>query len=227
LAKFDPPSSDSSVNRRSFFRQILGRGVEHIEDAGRALAEKFNEVIPHDSPSGITAPAAHADRNRDIPLQLRYLRPPGAVDERFMVDLCGRCGDCTRACPAQCIELDLEGKTALGLPYIVARRSPCVICTDLSCMKACSTGALNLVENIPQIDMGTAVLNEKTCLRGPVGNEEDCRLCISHCPLGETAITLDPRRQTVQVLEGCVGCGVCEQVCPTEPASIWVEPRTT
>ena len=28
----------------------------------------------------------------------------------------------------------------------------------------------------------------------------------------------------VGVGAGCTGCGVCERACPTEPASIWIEP---
>ncbi len=219
MAESKPPSSDSSVNRRAFFRQIFAKGVEKVEEAGRAFAERMQEAIPPEAKSSPPPPTYS-----DIPLPVRYLRPPGALPEPLMLSECSRCGDCVRACPAQCIQLDPEGKTAGGLPYIVARESPCVVCDDLSCMKACPTGALVPVDQLQQINMGVAVLNDSSCLRGPFGDREDCRLCIAHCPLGEKAITIDPYHNIVQVLEGCIGCGVCEKNCPTEPASIWVEP---
>lgn len=60
---------------------------------------------------------------------------------------------------------------------------------------------------------------------------KECNLCVSECPVGgaisiETLTTVDgkTKRQPV-VHEPCVGCGVCEMVCPTESASIVIEAR--
>jgi ferredoxin-type protein NapG len=137
------------------------------------------------------------------------------------------------ACPAQCIQLDTaqpdREPLADGLPYIIARQSPCVVCSDLSCMKACPTGALQLVAQPADIHMGVAVIDHRRCLRGPEGYQpgspagEDCQLCVTQCPLGGSAIGFDAAGR-VQVRRGCVGCGVCERACPTEPASIFVQP---
>jgi len=59
----------------------------------------------------------------------------------------------------------------------------------------------------------------------------ECNLCVSECPVGgaismESFTTSDgkTRRQPV-VHEPCVGCGVCEMVCPTESACIVIEAR--
>lgn len=59
----------------------------------------------------------------------------------------------------------------------------------------------------------------------------ECNLCVSECPVGgairmESLQTADgkTRRQPV-VLEPCVGCGVCEMVCPTEQPCIVIEAR--
>jgi ferredoxin-type protein NapG len=56
---------------------------------------------------------------------------------------------------------------------------------------------------------------------------EICDLCVRTCPI-EGAIrmvALDAQRWTPEVLEPCLGCGVCEMACPTEPASITILPR--
>ena len=58
---------------------------------------------------------------------------------------------------------------------------------------------------------------------------EVCDLCVRHCPI-EGAIALeklsgDPadKRHRPIVKDACVGCGVCEMMCPTEPVAIRVE----
>lgn len=54
-----------------------------------------------------------------------------------------------------------------------------------------------------------------------------CDLCVRTCPIKE-AISLEPLAngfKTPVVHEPCVGCGVCEMVCPTEPAAIVIDPR--
>lgn len=56
---------------------------------------------------------------------------------------------------------------------------------------------------------------------------EICDLCVQTCPI-EGAIRLVPLASggmTPEVLEPCLGCGVCEMACPTEPAAIEIKPR--
>lgn len=61
-----------------------------------------------------------------------------------------------------------------------------------------------------------------------------CDLCVVECPIGEHAIRLVPLAPedggapglfTPEVRRGCVGCGVCEMICPAEPAAIVVDAR--
>lgn len=60
-----------------------------------------------------------------------------------------------------------------------------------------------------------------------------CDLCVRECPVAN-AIELRPlkgadgvERMTPVVLEPCVGCGVCEMVCPAEPAAIVIDAQAT
>lgn len=58
-----------------------------------------------------------------------------------------------------------------------------------------------------------------------------CDLCVRECPI-EGAIALVPmsddpadKRKTPKVAETCVGCGMCEMICPTQPVAIVVDGR--
>jgi ferredoxin-type protein NapG len=65
-------------------------------------------------------------------------------------------------------------------------------------------------------------------------DREPCDLCVLECPIGDSAIALVPFESadgrvthTPEVRDGCVGCGVCEMICPPDPAAIEIEPRAT
>jgi ferredoxin-type protein NapG len=69
-------------------------------------------------------------------------------------------------------------------------------------------------------------------VRGHPYDRELCDLCVLECPIGETALALEAvvdaegaTRMTPTVRAGCVGCGVCEMICPQEPTCIVVDER--
>ena len=216
---------DSAVSRRGLFRRVVLSGLEQLEQAGLQLSRSVESRL-----------GLPQDRS------VRFLRPPGALADRELAETCSRCGLCVEACPAQCITItpgdEGTGRPAAagGLPYIIARESPCVVCDELSCMRVCPTGALRLVDGAEQIRMGVAQVDVQRCLRtapsdrgqvatagGPKAGGEDCLVCVTQCPLGEKAIGVD-QNGLIDVRSGCIGCGICEWACPTAPPSIYVEP---
>lgn len=70
-------------------------------------------------------------------------------------------------------------------------------------------------------------------------DRDPCDLCATHCPIGEDALRLVPLaetergeepagpRRTPEVGDACVGCGVCEMICPVEPTCIVVDAGAT
>ncbi|MBF0152376.1 MAG: 4Fe-4S dicluster domain-containing protein [Magnetococcales bacterium] len=67
----------------------------------------------------------------------------------------------------------------------------------------------------------------------PYDLEIPCDLCVRECPLPQAirmehpkdAQGFDGAALLPTVSKNCLGCGVCEMVCPTEPSSIRVQPR--
>jgi len=211
------PSDDKPIDRRRFFRQglrelfkPLAKAIDPFEQTARQLGA-FS--APHESTASATS--------RPVPLKL-WLRPPGAVKEVDFLNTCSRCGTCATVCPVQCIKIDSTGESGAGAPYINADSAACALCASLACMNSCPSGALVPVPLL-DIDMGTAVWKEQSCVRET--KSEDCTICVDHCPLGTAAIELIAGKVVVKPL-ACVGCGVCQHDCPTDPKSIVVIPKS-
>jgi ferredoxin-type protein NapG len=126
-----------------------------------------------------------------------------------------------QACPVSAIRLVWSGDPLLnGKPAIEPEIQACVLCPDLSCMKACPTGALQPVAR-QEIRMGTAAVLPERCVRT---TGEDCRICVEKCPVGPAAIDIPYEGAEVSVMpDACTGCGVCEMACPVQPRAIVVE----
>jgi ferredoxin-type protein NapG len=203
---------DKPIERRQFFRRGLG---ELLKPLAKALEPIEKTLAPLNKPASATS----SPPPQTVPLSL-WLRPPGALSEKKFLETCSRCGECVSVCPADAIRLDPTGEKGGGAPYIVAADSPCVACDGLLCMSSCPSGAL-VPTPLTQIKMGTAVWRDHLCVRP---SDQDCRLCADACPLGTAALEIVGRDVLVKPL-GCIGCGLCENVCPTEPKSITVIPK--
>ncbi len=201
------------MDRRRFFRQglrelfkPLASGLENIERITHELG-KLDDTTPRRT----SPPTTTTD----------WLRPPGAVEEQTFRETCSRCGICVSVCPAHCIKIDSSGIKGNGAPYIIPLDMPCVVCDGTPCMHNCPSGAL-LPTPVAEIDMGTAIWDQHSCLRT---HDQSCQICVEQCPMGSAALEVQDNRIVVHE-DGCVGCGVCEKHCPTAPKSIVVLPKS-
>jgi ferredoxin-type protein NapG len=196
---------EKPVDRRRFFRLGLSELLRPLAKAAQPLERIARELGKLDQSPG------DADKLRA--LKDVWLRPPGSLPEAKFVGTCARSGECVAACPVHAIKID--PKMAGGAPFIDADAAACVVCASLACMHVCPSGSI-VPTSINDIDMGTAVWNSSTCVRT---QGESCTICIDKCPLGSAAIELKSGQVAVNPL-GCIGCGVCQQQCPTSPKSI-------
>jgi ferredoxin-type protein NapG len=223
MAKDDRP-----LDRRQFFRrgfsELLKPLAKSLEPVERTIGEFERLSKQASASSALSASSAKAqaaaggEPANKIPLQL-WLRPPGALPEQKFLETCSRGGECVTACPADAIKLDRTGAAGKGGPYIDPNEMACVACDGLACMSACPSRAL-VPTPLTQIKMGTAVWREHLCVRS---RGETCTKCVDVCPLGTAAIDCVNNEIVVKPL-ACIGCGLCQQHCPTQPKSITVIP---
>lgn len=154
----------------------------------------------------------------------RHLRPPGALrDDEDFIQACIGCGLCGEVCPPRCIDFHAsDGAAQANTPFIDPEIRACILCSK--CMQVCPTDALSITD-IHQVDMGIAQIDQAACY--PWVNRGICGACVSICPLGEQAIGFKMWNQyRPLVRDGCVGCGLCVEVCPHPSLPIWIVARS-
>jgi polyferredoxin len=149
----------------------------------------------------------------------RLVRPPGAKVEAPFVSACVRCGECMAACPNNALQpaLGEGGLEALGTPILAPRIGPCLQ-NCAACGTVCPVRAIEpfTVEEKTHLYMGTAYVDRSRCIAWADGKK--CLVCDEACSydaISQQMVEGVPR--PVVNPDICVGCGMCEYVCPIEP----------
>ena len=148
------------------------------------------------------------------------LRPPGALKENDFIKRCIKCNKCAQICPNDSIEMaDISCGKNMGTPIIFPREIPCYVC--MKCTAVCPTGALeSKIDLKEKVKMGIAEIDTEKCL--PYLSVI-CRACFEHCPIFREAIYLEDEMYPKVNTDKCIGCGICERVCPVEGSAVIVK----
>lgn len=155
------------------------------------------------------------------------IRPPGAGTEADFLSRCTACGLCMKICPTGGLQPALSdaGLAGLWTPQLVPRIGYC----DYECNRCgevCPTGAIAAlpVEEKKSTKIGLAAIDATRCI--PYAYGRDCMVCEEHCPVPDKAIYFVATEVTLRDgqprellqprvdADKCIGCGICENVCP-------------
>ena len=205
------PETEPDQGRRSF---LVGAA---IATATAATAQAQMKVD-----GGLAVIIDKQAPKRDTPLT-----PPGSISARHLQKHCTACQLCITVCPNHVLRpsTDLMHFMQPTMSFETGYCRP--ECTR--CSQVCPTGAIKPItkEEKTVIHAGHAVWVKDNCV--VLTDGVTCGNCARHCPTEAIQmVEYDHNGQTVMIPsvdeEKCIGCGACENLCPSRPFSaIYVE----
>lgn len=169
-----------------------------------------------------------AIEDKKIPSRNTPIVPPGAVGLRHLTSHCTACQLCVSVCPNEVLRPSTD-LSRLMQPESSYERGYCrPECTR--CSEVCPAGAILKITPADKsaIQVGHAVWVKENCI--PLTEGVECGNCERHCPVGAIIMVAsdknDPESPKIPVVNEavCIGCGACENLCPSRPFSaIYVE----
>ena len=211
-AKVEAEGGETPSGRRMFLT-MLGLTAASVASA------KKDKLVD----GGLTVIEDKEPMKRETPLV-----PPGAESLRNFRRHCTGCQLCVAKCPNGV----LRPSTDLGSlmqPVMSYENGYCrQECTR--CSEVCPAGAIKPYEEGAKssIQIGHAVWVKERCV--VLTDEVSCGTCARHCPVGAISMVKydagDGKEVRIPAVneERCIGCGACENLCPSRPLSaIYVE----
>ena len=166
--------------------------------------------------------------DKKVPKRATPIVPAGALSFRHFAQHCTACQLCVSVCPNQVLRPSGDLKHLMQPEMSYERgycRPECAKCAEV-----CPTDAIHLADLTEKssVQIGHAVWVAQNCIVNTDG--VSCGNCARHCPTG--AILMVPKdaddgkslKIPVVNTERCIGCGACENLCPSRPFSaIYVE----
>lgn len=161
--------------------------------------------------------------DKKIPERGTPITPPGALSARNMALHCTACQLCVSVCPNQVLRPSTN-LMKLMQPEVSYERGYCrPECTK--CSEVCPTDAILPITKADKssIQIGHAVWVKENCI--PLTDGVECGNCARHCPTAaiqmvpSAADDNDSPKIPVVNTERCIGCGACENLCPSRPFS--------
>lgn len=211
VSKIETASSEPDLGRRSF---LVGSAIA----AGTAAVAQAQMKVD----GGLAVIT-----EKEAPKRQTLITPPGSVSARHMQKHCTGCQLCVSACPNNVLRpsTDLMHFMQPTMSFEIGYCRP--ECTR--CGEVCPTGAIKPItkEEKTAIHAGHAVWVKDNCV--VLTDGVSCGNCQRHCPTGAIQmVEYQHNGQTVMIPaineSRCIGCGACENLCPSRPFSaIYVE----
>ena len=161
--------------------------------------------------------------DKKIPNRENPIYPPGSLNARNFAQHCTAYQLCVSVCPTQVLRPSGNLATLMQPEMSYERgycRPECAKCAEV-----CPTDAIHLTSLAEKsaIQIGHAVWIKENCV--PLTDGMECGNCARHCPAAaiqmvasDPEIADSPKIPAINV-ERCIGCGACENLCPSRPFS--------
>ncbi len=156
------------------------------------------------------------------------ITPAGSISARNMATHCTGCQLCVSVCPNDVLRPSTD-LNHLMQPTVSYEKGYCrPECNK--CSQVCPAGAIRpiSIEDKSSTQVGHAVWIRENCV--PITDGVRCGNCAKHCPVGAISMIRlnpdDPQSLRIPSIDTarCIGCGACENLCPSRPYSaIYVE----